>query len=294
MLCAPLWSGCLTCGLFPILTYPTAEADSLMEDDLKLKCGWPFPAVQSSLYRYGSYAVMTVVFSGAKLLFSFEKLVILGLNQMTVVNRRTFMDALSDTSRPLITVANHRTTMDDPLVWSFFTWREFFANIRRFRYTLAAHNICFTNIFYSKFFSLGKCIPIIRGAGVYQRGMEYCLEQLKTSQWVHIYPEGRVTPHPIRIKWGVARLIMDSPIPPLVIPIWVQNMSKVWPPNPPYYPKFGNHVTVTVGEVLDMAKYLPLLKGKTELEKRKELADFIQGKLYELGNTVSQIQWIHE
>lgn len=223
---------------------------------------------------------MTLVLSGAKLLFSCK------LNRLTVLNKEKLLDLLQDRSRPLITVANHRSTMDDPLLWSIFTWKEFFANISRFRYTMAAHNICFTKDFHSKFFSMGRCVPIIRGAGVYQKGMDFCLEKLAKNEWVHVFPEGKVTPHPIRIKWGVARLIMECPTPPRVLPIWVQRMAEVWPPTEPYYPRVGKHVEVTIGESLDMQEHLPTLDGNTELERRKVIADFVQEKLFELGQSV--------
>lgn len=69
--------------------------------------------------------------------------------------------------------------------------------------------------------------------------MDYCIEKLNEFEWVHIYPEGKVTPVPIRIKWGVARLIMESKHAPWVLPIWVDGMDSVWAKKAPYYPIFG-------------------------------------------------------
>lgn len=243
------------------------------------KFEWPFPKQPSFFYRSASNAVLAIVLAFSKALFSFR------LNQLTVINKEKLLCLLKNRKRPLITLANHRSTMDDPLIWSIFTWREFFANMTNFRYALAAHNICFTKFWHTVFFSLGRCVPIVRGEGVYQRGMDFCVEKLAQNEWVHIFPEGKVTPHPIRIKWGVARLIMDSPNPPLVLPMWVQRMADVWPSDRPYYPRFGKHVKVTIGDCLDMKDHLPRLGGATEIERRKAIADFVQEKLFELGRS---------
>eukprot|EP01018_Ginkgo_biloba_P032002 Gb_41469 [translate_table: standard] len=90
------------------------------------------------------------------------------------------------------------------------------------RWTLAADDICFTNSVFTYFFRLGKCIPITRGAGIYQEHMNEALDHINKGEWLHTFPEGKVSQEngPIRrLKWGTASLIARASVTPILLPI---------------------------------------------------------------------------
>uniref|UniRef100_A0A0R0IAL1 Tafazzin family protein n=1 Tax=Glycine max TaxID=3847 RepID=A0A0R0IAL1_SOYBN len=85
---------------------------------------------------------------------------------------------------PLITVSNHMSTLDDPVMWGFKGFPIFDTNLAR--WVLAAEDICFRNALYSYIFRVGKCIPITRGGGIYQEHMNEALERLNDGEWVSL------------------------------------------------------------------------------------------------------------
>lgn len=109
----------------------------------------------------------------------------------------------SEGRRPIISVANHISCVDDPLVWGPRFWEPVLVK-RGMRWVLAADNICFTNRLSTWFFSLGQGIPIHRGSGVHQEGIRFATRILDKGGWVHVFPEGKVHQdgklHPF--KWG--------------------------------------------------------------------------------------------
>ncbi len=65
-----------------------------------------------------------------------------------------------------------------------------FWNRHRMRWALGADDIVFKMKRHQLFFTLGKTIPVTRGDGVYQRPMDFALEQINEGGWMHIFPEG--------------------------------------------------------------------------------------------------------
>uniref|UniRef100_A0AC35TNE4 Tafazzin family protein n=1 Tax=Rhabditophanes sp. KR3021 TaxID=114890 RepID=A0AC35TNE4_9BILA len=246
---------------------------------------WPFTAQETLWTRVKSNLMCTAVFSLSKLLF------LGGINKIETTGREKFIKCLEDDSRPLITMANHRCNIDDPLIWTLLTFPEFFKNVDRYRYTLAASNICFTSALHTKLFSAGRCVPCVRGEGVFQQGMNFCIDQLNKNKWVHVFPEGKVETRPIRIKWGIARLALECDKTPLILPIWIKGMDEVWPNMKPYYPRFGKTVQVIFGDPVDLQPYLEALPTDLcPLERRKLVANILQEKLFATGNALLGIE----
>lgn len=129
----------------------------------------------------------------------------------------------------------------------------------------------------------GKCIPVVRGAGVYQPAVDMCIEKLAQGDWVHVFPEGKVnmTKEQVRFKWGVGRVIYESPVLPIIIPIWHEGMDTVLPNYPPYILQLRKKVTINIGQPIDLKDLVGKLKekGMPEPEARKVITDRIQEEM---------------
>lgn len=56
----------------------------------------------------------------------------------------------------------------------------------------------------------------------------------------------------IRLKWGIGRMIFESPVPPIVVPIWHIGMDEVLPNEPPYVLRLRKNLTFNYGDPIDM------------------------------------------
>ncbi|XP_055953992.1 tafazzin-like isoform X2 [Argiope bruennichi] len=253
---------------------------------------WKFPPSNKlqnfSLWQLGSALVIPAVGVLSKLMTDW-------LNTVTVHNREVLIDAIDNRPKgtPLITVCNHHSCLDDPMLWGILDWRHVI-NSRIMRWSAAAHDICFTNDWHAQFFTFGKTVPVIRGAGVYQKGMDFCLERLNAGCWVHFFPEGKVNMAKnefIRLKWGIGRLIAECKICPIVIPFWHLGMDSVLPNVEPYWPRIGQKVTIFFGEPIDFSSLREKLKNEYQsaMEKRKIITDKIQDNLFQLKQQAERL-----
>ncbi|KAJ2855335.1 Lyso-phosphatidylcholine acyltransferase, partial [Coemansia asiatica] len=212
-----------------------------------------------------SSAVMGTVTTATSLLLhlGFRRVITDDLHKLTDIVE----DPLRD--RPVITIANHESAMDDPVMWGMLParmrWRP-----STMRWTLGARELLYRGPVSNAFFALGQTIPTVRGDGIYQLAVEIALQRLAENQWLHVFPEGRVnqTDRLLRLKWGVGRMVMESERTPVVIPMIIRGMREVLPmyqpiplprPNP-----FSSVFYMRVGDPIDFAEQLAQWRAARE------------------------------
>ncbi|CAO1328042.1 unnamed protein product [Diamesa tonsa] len=241
---------------------------------------WIFPRLEKPNLIFRVASRITVGLVGL-----FSRILVVCLNKTKVYNLHRLENLMNRPNKQaLLTVSNHYSCFDDPALWGCLKLKDV-CSVKRIRWSMAAHDICFTNKVHSWFFMLGKCIPVVRGEGVYQPAIDLCIQKLKLGDWVHVFPEGKVNMEKeyLRLKWGVGRIIYETyPINmPVIIPMWHEGMDDLLPNYPPYYFRLNTKLTFNFGNPIDLSKTMKEITDKKvdEVEARRMITDEIQKEL---------------
>ncbi|KAF4493106.1 Lysophosphatidylcholine acyltransferase [Colletotrichum fructicola Nara gc5] len=259
-------------------------------------------------WRMASATVMTL--TGA-----ISRVFLYALNDIQTEGQDEFLGLLDKrraghADRGLITVSNHISVLDDPLIWGVLPLRYNMIP-ENSRWSLGAHDICFKNSFFTTFFTLGQVLPTYRmlhsphgglfqptmtqairilsePGSVYTRGATFkagANENFKSpayygvnhNAWIHVFPEGCVHQHPQNalryFKWGVSRLILESDPAPQLVPIFIDGFKNIMPEDrewPRFLPRIGAKIRVIYGSAVDVDEVFRESRSKWKRMVRKQ------------------------
>ncbi|KAM3378072.1 tafazzin [Capsicum galapagoense] len=205
-----------------------------------------------------------------------------GLNRVQIYGAEKLYQVLENRieTKPLITVSNHVAAMDDPLVIAALLPPSVMLDAQNLRWTLCATDRCFRNPVTSAFFKHVKVLPVSRGDGIYQKGMDMAISKLNRGGWVHIFPEGSRSRDGGKtmgsIKRGIGRLVLDADNVPIVVPFVHTGMQDIMPVGAKL-PRIGKTVTVLVGDPIEFDDLLAA--GEKENMPRGKLCDAVSTRI---------------
>ncbi|VFR01759.1 unnamed protein product [Cuscuta campestris] len=205
-----------------------------------------------------------------------------GFNQVQIYGAEKLHQAVLNRpgDKPLITVSNHVASMDDPLVLAAVLPRSVIFDAQALRWTLCATDRCFRNPATTAFFKSVKVLPVSRGDGIYQKGMDMAISKLNRGGWVHIFPEGSRSRDGGKTmgnaKRGIGRLVLDADRVPMVVPFVHTGMQEIMPIGAKF-PRIGKTVTVLVGDPIVFDDLLEV-EGKHHISRGK-LYDAVSARI---------------
>lgn len=220
------------------------------------------------------------------------------VKEIKIRNQEILMNLLENYRiGPLLTISNHISTLDDPLIWgALLSNKQIFdlINKEQMRWTLGAEELTFTNPLTSWFFTHGQVIPIFRGKGIFQPAMDRALELLKMDRWLHFFPEGRVIqdndkpndnelkPMMIgRLKWGIGRLLMECKKNVTIVPMILKGFDRM-KPNDRIFPLTNQELEINIGDPINSHDIIKKLDHIIDEDlKRINLTQHIQQILNE-------------
>ena len=189
------------------------------------------------------------------------------MNSLTIEGREHFDEAMRREGRGLVTYANHVSMFDDPLLISNLAPRAY----KEIRWVASDAINFFGSALKAWFFTAGKCVPLVRGAGIDQPGYFFLRDRLLHGDWVHIFPEGGRTRDPEArmanaFKSSMGRLIDETR--PLVLPYYHSGLHEVLPVGS-LVPRRGRELHMLFGDLQDYSDEVDAVadEGQTRWER---------------------------
>jgi 1-acyl-sn-glycerol-3-phosphate acyltransferase len=175
------------------------------------------------------------------------------LNRTEVRGRRH----VQNTRPPFLFVSNHVSMLDDAFVGPLVFAPRAFWDFRFIPYHLPEKKNFFRGPFFSWLMRAVNCIPITRGQGVFQPGMEESIRRLKAGCTLHVFPEGTRsrTGEIGKGKIGVGRLVRETGAK--VVPCYHTGLNEVLPIGHKI-PRIGKRVRIHVGEALTFDDFMEM------------------------------------
>ena len=172
------------------------------------------------------------------------------MNTVEFVNAEEWNELTGSRERGLLSFSNHVSYFDDPLLISNLGTTSY----RDVRWIAADHKNFFGTKLKGFIFSAGKCVPIVRGGGLEQRGFDFLLERLAQKDWVHIFPEGGRTREDAGklktpFKLGIGRLLAEAK--PIAMPFYHFGMHNILPVGSAV-PRAGKKVKVQFADAVEI------------------------------------------
>ena len=194
------------------------------------------------------------------------KLVVSKLSTLKTYRMSILYDAIEHRNSDigLLTVSNHHSMLDDPLLLSSILPPRIFLRPSLMRVGWCSSDICFQSFAFARFCEMGKTRPIMRLSGLGQPYLKDAANLLSAGKWIHLFPQGRVCQHSeVRgdsgyFKRGCGKILATTYAQtgrlPMIIPIYHEGMGDILPQRiddnkvESFLPRVGKKVYAIAGD----------------------------------------------
>ena len=167
------------------------------------------------------------------------------LNRTRIIGRSN----LSGLKPPWILMSNHLTLLDDLFIDPLIFFPKGFLGYRFIPFHAPEEHNFYKHSFISWLMRNLKNIPVIRGRGINQEGVNRLISAIKQGGVLHIFPEGtRTRTGKIgKPKEGIGKIVYETGAP--VVPLYHQGLESVLPIGTGI-PNIGKEIRIAIGQPL--------------------------------------------